>query len=95
MSTSEGKKGVHYDARREPADTNAFSSRVTTGTRSTTPRSSLKGTPTDPEERATYDDGPPNPIVLDDFENHYQRVRNVPVADWRREHGSASPRRPP
>jgi len=27
--------------------------------------------------RATYDDDPPNTIVLDEFENNYQRVRNV------------------
>jgi len=26
--------------------------------------------------RATYDDAPPNTIVLDEFENNYQRVRN-------------------
>jgi len=26
--------------------------------------------------RATYDDAPPNTIVLDEFENSYQRVRN-------------------
>jgi hypothetical protein len=26
--------------------------------------------------RATYDDDPPNTIVLDEFENNYQRVRN-------------------
>ena len=27
--------------------------------------------------RATYDDDPPNTIVLDEFENNYQRLRNV------------------
>ena len=27
--------------------------------------------------RATYDDDPPNTIVLDEFENNYQRVRHV------------------
>ena len=27
--------------------------------------------------RATYDDDPPNTIVLDEFENNYQRARNV------------------
>jgi hypothetical protein len=27
--------------------------------------------------RATYDDDPPNTIVLDEFENNYQRVRDV------------------
>ena len=27
--------------------------------------------------RATYDDDPPNSIVLDELENNYQRLRNV------------------
>ena len=26
--------------------------------------------------RVTYDEDPPNTIVLDEFENNYQRVRN-------------------
>jgi hypothetical protein len=33
------------------------------------------GTPTTPP--STYDDDPPNTIVLDEFENNYQRVNTA------------------